>query len=65
MSTENKYERRYKSELTALVSMIQKELELIEGDVLFSPSDTLLSALREAREAGIRLGVALEIIDKA
>jgi hypothetical protein len=59
-----KYERRYRTELTAVITMAQKELEMLDANCLFTPSSGLLTALKEACEAGIRLEVAIDCEDE-
>jgi phosphatidylserine/phosphatidylglycerophosphate/cardiolipin synthase-like enzyme len=58
-----KYERRYLMELREVIAMAQKEIDGM-GCPLFVPSPALLTALREAREAGIRLETAIEMADE-
>jgi hypothetical protein len=59
-----KYERRYLAELQTVIAMAKAEINRM-GDPTFAPSSALLAALREAREAGIRLEVAIEMEDEA
>jgi vacuolar-type H+-ATPase subunit E/Vma4 len=60
----SKYQRRYKAELESLIAMVKQELTNMDSDPQFVPSMSLLTAFKEARDAGLRMEVAIDCAEQ-